>query len=95
MPTFEEVMTDRLFNSAMWPEEIAAVLAEVKDSPEMDAMRDRWGDSIEEYPVMVPICWIAVEARAIEWLTANKPDHFALEVLKGVRDAAAGKPVAP
>lgn len=45
-------------------------------------MQSRWGDDAEGYPAMlINLLKDAANKKAVEWLTANKPNHFAIALL--------------
>lgn len=80
--TIREKMEEMLVDHMLWPDEAKAVVAAAEKDEVLDAMQGRWGQDTEGYPPQVVVAtWISVKHVAVEWLKANKPQHFALMAL--------------
>lgn len=83
MPTMLTEMKETLVANGLWPEEAEKVMEVVMRAEENEVMRDRWADSFSDYPpVIKTMAWMSAKQHAVEWLKANKPEHFALRCLE-------------
>ena len=80
--TVRQKIEDTLVEHGLWEDEAKKVVAEAEKDEGLSAMQGRWDGDITGYPVSVlSVTWTAVKHLAVEWLKANKPEHFALHVL--------------
>ena len=78
MKTIRTVIADRLQDHGLWPKEAEAVMDAVEAAPENESMKSRWGDTPDDYPPsIVALMWMSAKTKAVEWIDANKPLHFA------------------
>lgn len=75
--SIKDYLTKELTKRGLWPEEAASVVEKVEQGN--DAMVGRWNDDTNEYPKEL-LAVLAIDAydTARNWLTENKPRHFAL-----------------
>lgn len=82
--TIRNEMHQRLTERVVWPHEADQILDSVEQSIAMQSMQGRWNHDISDYSAeLVSLTWFTVKTMAIEWLTFNKPNHFAINVLQG------------
>lgn len=75
--TFEQWMRDRLTNSALWPDQVDAVVERVKVAQENEAMAQRWNDDIKGYhPMTLNMFWCTVKRHALEYIDAECPEAW-------------------
>ena len=80
----EDTLKRELIDHGLWEKEADAILEEAKADPANELMKDRWTDDAEGYPrPLLGILWIGIKSKAVDWLKANKPDHWALSMLGG------------
>lgn len=80
--TLEEAMQTKLYQHGLFPDQAAAVMAQVKALPNMDAVR--WsGDEHQYDPAPVKaIVWMECIEQAKIWLKTNHPHHWALAMFE-------------
>jgi len=86
--SFYQRIAGLLENHGLWDDEAKTVIELVKvEQPSMDG---RWNDDVSGYPDAIVITlWMSAKRNAIEYLKANKPEHFALWLLEPKEQAAA------
>lgn len=81
--TIYKYFFDKLFNCLLFEDEVHAILTEATGNKSFEAIRDRWGSEISDYPdVLKSLLWISISRVAIERLEKNSPKHIALKILK-------------
>ena len=76
--TFRQWAIEFLTQHGLWPQEAEAVLAAAIAHPANEAMATRWDDDMEGYPPAIAnVLRMSLSYSAVEWIDANKPQHFA------------------
>jgi hypothetical protein len=76
MKTITEHLREQLIESGLWPAEAEAVLQALKANDK--TMEHRWNDYATDYPPqIIAALWRAAKRHALEWIEANKPQHWA------------------
>lgn len=84
MATFNQKMSQMLFDRGMFEKQSAQVMDAVHAAPENKDMLNRWDDEIEGYPPeLVNVAWHTTLTHAIEWTEKNLPRAWFLNLLKG------------
>lgn len=82
MGTIRSAIRDKLEQHGLWDTEVAEVMQVVVSAPELDTMEGRWDTDADAYPAaIVNIAWLVAKRKAVEWIDANKPQHFARAML--------------
>lgn len=82
MGTIRSAISDNLKQHGLWDDEAAAVMQVVVSAPELDTLEGRWDTDQGAYPpVIINIAWLVAKRKAVEWIDANKPQHFARSML--------------
>lgn len=72
--TFEELARSYMHERCMFPEQIDAVIANLKAAPENKSMEHRWSDQVEGYPPpMKAVLWFTVRTHALEYIDKECP----------------------
>lgn len=80
--TIRSKIEETLVNRGLWEDEAKTIVAEAEKEKSLESMQDRWDEDIAGYPSPVlAVVWVSVKHHAVEWLKANKPQHFALAML--------------
>ena len=80
--TIRQMLEDKLVNHGLWPDEAKKVMEAVAAHPASESMQGRWDSESDGYPAqLIPVLWIGVKTRAVEWIDVNKPKHFARAIL--------------
>ncbi len=88
--TIEQFSIKHLTDNGLWPQEAIAVVYTAKKAmeAEMDGQR-RWNDDIEGYPKPFwGVMMLTLNRRAVEYIDANKPMHFARPMFTGELNAS-------
>lgn len=81
--TVREKMSRYLQDKGLWPNEAESILdeAEKAESDGLEAMRGNWhkvADGEGGYPMsFFAVVAMALDSLVVEWIDANKPQHFA------------------
>ena len=78
--TVREKLEEVLVNHGLWPEEASIVFELMLErSVQGDGLGEvKWNDSAEAYPAqLLAVVLLILKERAVEWIDANKPKHFA------------------
>lgn len=72
--TFEEKLTQMLFERGMFKDQAAQVVDAVKADPANEAMAGRWSEEVDAYPdVILKLAWMSTLVHALAWIDANVP----------------------
>jgi hypothetical protein len=76
--TFEKLVAGHLEERGLWPEDVPAVMVEVKEVMK-DTMSNRWADPVADYPPMLQAALLLM-ARSVAhaWLLKNQPNAWYL-----------------
>jgi hypothetical protein len=81
--TVESNMRVRLYNCAIFPNEIDEIIVEAKARTEGTGLR--WASKLADYPSMLSAtAWIGVKKTAIEIMTKKNPQAMSLQILKSM-----------
>ncbi|WP_027358407.1 hypothetical protein [Desulforegula conservatrix] len=82
MQSIRAAVSKKLQDHGLWQQEAEAVMDIVEKAPENKAMQGRWHESPDAYSsgILVALWWSS-KNHAIAWIDANKPEHFAREIL--------------
>jgi len=91
MTTIRKYLEAKLFSNGLWEDQASAVVTAYENSSGGQAMKGRMDDDISGYPSsMMIFLWIMVEAKAVEWIDANCPKHWARSMFTGVSQHRTG-----
>lgn len=83
--TIREFLLKHLTDNGLWPDEAETVVQGYEQDEK--SMEGRWSDDIEGYPkVMWAALIVCVNGRAVRWIEANKPLHWAKPMFTGEAD---------
>ena len=78
--TLRKMMTD----NGLWPQEADAVLESVRTEKHAEALAEVLGKTWDGYPSQFHAgAWMTVKRMVIEYIDANKPQHFARPMFAG------------
>lgn len=78
--TIQQKLEEELHARLLWPDEIKAIIEQVK--AKTPAMEHRWNDDVTGYPPeLMATLWMSTKHEAVAWIDANKPEHFARNML--------------
>jgi hypothetical protein len=76
--TIGEKVKSELCSKGLSTDEAQHVLGALKTRGHMDSMKERWDDSVTDYPLPVlMVTMVSADREAAEWLAKNKPEHWA------------------
>lgn len=80
--TIRNRMETELVNCGLWPDE-AKIVMDKLESESHSPMKYRYNEDETAYPVrLLAVILRTVKNKAIEWIDANAPKHFARGLLK-------------
>jgi len=83
MKTIRQNLESYLFDHCLFPEEAKQAVEYMAAHKSQEAMNGRWDQDCAGYPeAMVRVLRITAKNFAAEWLKANKPKHFAIQILE-------------
>lgn len=81
--TIEDTLKKKLIDHGLWEEEADAIFEIARADPVNEPMKDRWTDDEGDYPsTMLVALWLSIEPIAVDWLKANKQNHWALSMFR-------------
>lgn len=82
--TWNQFVIAQLIDRLMWPQDAEKVLDLMKASPITENMKNRWNDSIEEYPPqMKSVILMTACKTALDWIDNNQPNAFYRSMFTG------------
>lgn len=76
--TLRDWSVNYLTRKGLWPEEARTVVDGFAGSESARPMGGRWGEDASAYPeVMLNVLSLSLDAEAVLWIDANKPQHWA------------------
>ncbi len=76
--TFQQHFLAWLQENGLSPAAAQTVIERALVHSMFDSMADRWDDSVEGYPsVLLATLTISMKAVVVEWMEAEKPQHWA------------------
>lgn len=67
-----------MIDNGLWPQEADAVLESVRTEKNAEALAEVLNKTWEGYPRQLhAVAWITVKKMVVEYIDANKPQHFA------------------
>jgi hypothetical protein len=82
--SIEKVITEKLINNGLFPDDAAKVVEAMKADPANEAMASRWNDDPEGYPPQImALVWFSAKQHALEWIDANCPKAWYRAVFSG------------
>ncbi len=82
--TVREKLEDRLQDHGLWPEDATAAFDFMLEKHrDVSWIKDvKWNDPVEAYPAsFFAVALITLKDAAVEWIDANKPEHYARAIL--------------
>lgn len=78
--TLHKMMTD----NGLWPQEADAVLESVRTDKHAEALAEVLGRTWDGYHTQFhAVAWLTVKGMVVEYIDANKPQHFARPMFAG------------
>ena len=78
MKTIKIELIGRAVSCGLWPQEAEKVFAAVEADKVNAPMNGRWSDPVDDYPpAVIALNWLQMKAKALEYIDAEKPMHFA------------------
>lgn len=82
--TIEKKLKEMLVQNGMFDDWADTVIARLKEDEVGSAMRGRWGDNVEDYPItLLTGLWISTKRIALEWLNENHPHVWFKSMFEG------------
>jgi len=74
MESLETKLSKMLEENGMFPNDAKAVVEAMKAAPENETMKERWGDSWQDYPsAILSLAWLSAKEYALKWIDTNHP----------------------
>lgn len=76
--TIEAKLTSMLVNYGLFPDMAGRVMENVKADEANEAMKNRWGDQVEDYPpAILALGWMSASRHALALIDKECPQHWA------------------
>ena len=81
--TIREKYSSMLVENGLFEDEARAVMAQAESDELTESMKGKWDQPLSALPGPALITlWISLRRIAVKWLGKNKPNHWAIPLLK-------------
>lgn len=80
--TVREALEQELTDHGLWPKEATTIVEEFSQQPEQKGVSFSTDPSTGYPAPLLAVLKASVKRAALDWLKANKPQHFAIHMLQ-------------